>query len=216
MEEDPKLLAARKWFGYGRWNSPYWFLGMEPGGTDDHASYEAWQSLGGTELIDCREHHLRSGFSKWHQGDRPPTQATWRRLIQLLLGFKGEFADLNSVRTYQKNPWGSIDGETAVLEVSALHARSLSEDVDRNTYRDKRIATLGERLKEHRPRFVIMYGLGYRDIFEQVIGAPLRNGHAWQGSSLCALVEHPTARPGKSPQWWIEKGKEIRSMIQGR
>lgn len=37
IEEDPKVLAARNWFGYGRWDAPYWFLGMEPGGTDDHA-----------------------------------------------------------------------------------------------------------------------------------------------------------------------------------
>ena len=213
IEEDPKVLAARNWFGYGRWDAPYWFLGMEPGGTDDHASYETWKHLGGEELIGCREHHLKSGFIKWHQGERPPTQSTWRRLIQLLLGFKGESATLDSVRMYQKNQWGALDGETAVLEISALHARGLSEDIERVTHRTERISTLNKRLKEHHPIFVIMYGLGYKGIYEQIVGEPFRNGFAWQGSSLCALVEHPTARLGRPAEWWIKKGREIRSMI---
>lgn len=41
--------AARKWFGYGRWDAPYWFVGMEPGGTEDASSYESWKRLGGGE-----------------------------------------------------------------------------------------------------------------------------------------------------------------------
>jgi hypothetical protein len=45
--DDTKALAARSWFGYGRGEAPYWFIGMEPGGSDDHASYEAWKQLGG-------------------------------------------------------------------------------------------------------------------------------------------------------------------------
>lgn len=65
--------AARRWFGYGRWAAPYWFVGMEPGGTDEHASYESWVGLGACALIDCRDHHedsnRRAGktVTKWHQ-----------------------------------------------------------------------------------------------------------------------------------------------------
>ena len=114
---------------------------------------------------------------------------------------------------YQKNRWGSLDGETAVLEISALHAKGLSEDVERVTHRAARISTLNKRLKEYHPIFVIMYALGYKDIYEQIVGDPFRNGFAWQGSTLCALVEHPTARPGKLAEWWINKGKDIWSMI---
>lgn len=161
MLEDAKELAARFWFGYGRWDAPYWFLGMEPGGTDDHASFEAWLHLGGKDLIDCREHHFKSNFNKWHFGERPPTQGTWRGLIQLLLSFKGESPDLDSVRTYQKNQWGSVNGETAVLEVSALHAKNLEVDVDRTTHRNERIATLNKRLIAEQPIFMIMYGTKY-------------------------------------------------------
>jgi hypothetical protein len=42
----PKALAAQGWFGYGRWDAPYWFVGTEPGGTNDHASYDASVRLG--------------------------------------------------------------------------------------------------------------------------------------------------------------------------
>lgn len=41
MSDDAKAAAAKSWFGYGRWNAKYWFIGMEPGGNDGHASYEA-------------------------------------------------------------------------------------------------------------------------------------------------------------------------------
>jgi hypothetical protein len=159
--DDPKALAARSWFGYGRWDAPYWFVGMEPGGTDDHASHEVWMQLGGTELIDCRAHCLGTNFSKWHGGDRPPTQPTWRRLIQLLLGYEGRPGDLDAVSVYQRDKWGALKGDTASVEVSALHAASLDILVDRDAYRDQRITILKERLEANRPKFVVFYGLGY-------------------------------------------------------
>jgi hypothetical protein len=187
--DDPKALAARSWFGYGRWDAPYWFVGMEPGGTDDHASHEVWMQLGGTELIDCRAHCLGTNFSKWHGGDRPPTQPTWRRLIQLLLGYEGKPSDLDAVSVYQRDKWGALKGDTASVEVSALHAASLDILVDRDAYRDQRITILKERLEAYRPKFVVFYGLGYSGIYEKIANARFDiNGYAWRGSTLCALA----------------------------
>ncbi len=60
VTHDAKSIAARHWFGYGRWSAPYWFVGMEPGSDDDPASYESWLALAGPlreGLIDCKEHH---------------------------------------------------------------------------------------------------------------------------------------------------------------
>jgi hypothetical protein len=192
--DDLKALAARNWFGYGRWDAPYWFIGMEPGGTDDLASYEEWMRLGGTELIDCRAHHLGTKLTKWHGGHRPPTQPTWRRLIQLLLGYKGKPADLDSASIYQRDSWGSLNGDTALLEVSALHAKNLAATVDRNAYRDRRIAILKGRLETNRPKFVVFYGLGYQSVYEKIANARFdANGYACRGSTLCVLVVGPTA-----------------------
>lgn len=217
--DDPKALAARSWFGYGRWDAPYWFIGMEPGGTDDHASYEVWMQLGGTELIDCRAHHLGTNFSKWHGGHRPPTQPTWRRLIQLLLGYEGKPADGDAVSIYQHDKWGALGGDTALLEVSALHAKNLATLVNRNAYRDQRIATLKERLEAYRPKFVVFYGLGYKGIYAKIANARFdARGYAWRGSSLCALVVGPTGpnipAEMKSPEWWVMKGREMRAAAE--
>src|ERR1700683_2398212 len=114
LPKDAKSLAAENWFGYGRWDAPYWFVGMEPGGTDDDANYDSWMELGGYELINCRRHHLHplnSMHTKWFVGERPPTQTTWRRLIQLLLAFKDRESGLEAARFYQRDHLGTSDDE---------------------------------------------------------------------------------------------------------
>jgi hypothetical protein len=224
---DPKMLAASYWYGYGRWAAPYWFVGMEPGGTDDHASYESWQRLGGAKLIDCRQHHLDTKFFRWHVRQPPkdlPTQPTWRRLIQLLLAYQGKPADLEAVRSYQPKAWGAIDGETAVVELGALHAPSLRTKVDRKTYRDARIDVLGERLRNCGPTFAVFYGYDYQPDYERIVGGRFGpDNFAWSASTLCALAPGPTAPcPKTSPdqwgkdQWWIDLGRRMRVMVDER
>lgn len=209
--------ASREWFGYGRWDAPYWFVGMEPGGTDDIAWYDTWLRLGGTELCDCRDHHLGTNFSKWHSESRPPPQWTWRRLIQLLLGYEGKPADADAVSVYQRDRWGSLNGDTALAEVSALRARSMGVNVDRTTYSDHRISILQERLAANKPTFVVFYGVTYRAIYEQIAQTQFdASGYAWHGPTLCVLVVHPAARgissEMKSSDWWVRKGGEIRTI----
>jgi hypothetical protein len=133
--------AARRWFGYGRWAAPYWFVGMEPGGTDEHASYESWHGLGGHSLIDCREHHEDSNrrakrtVTRWHH-PVPPVQKTWGPLIQIVLAFEGRASKRDDIATYQRDHWGRTSGNTAVLEISALHApNTTSRSSGRSTAR---------------------------------------------------------------------------------
>jgi hypothetical protein len=210
--------AARDWYGYGQWSAPYWLIGMEPGGSDDATSYDVWQQLGGDELIDCRKHHLESGFKDWHEARRPPTQPTWRRLIQLILAFRGEPTDMDAVSLYQRDHFGSVDGETAVIELSALHAPSLSVSVDRMRHRDERVLTIKRRFKEYRPKLAIFYGRTpvYRDAYEQIIGASFNSDDvALVGTILCALVPHPTWQGGPAPEYWVELGRCLRRRADG-
>ena len=219
VNNDARALACQSWFGYGRWDAPYWFIGMEPGGEDDIAWYDTWLRLGGDELCDCREHHLGTNYPKWHGRDLPPTQPTWLRLIQLLLGYGGKQADkLDAIRVYQKDEWGSSNGETALLEVSAIRAKSLATAVERNTFREQRIVTLRNRLERYQPTFAVFYGFEYSDIYEKIANARFdADGYALSGSTLCVLLRHPTAQNNpkamKSGDWWAAKGQKMRRRI---
>lgn len=199
---------------------------MEPGGDDTHASYDAWLALGGDELIDCRAHHQweletqgidNPDWTKWHRRDRPNVlQATWRPLILMLLAYKGESCDRESVRVYQRDDWGMSLGETAVIELNALHARSLAAKVEREVYRPKRIVTIRERMVENRPAFAVFYGTQYRTFYEEIVGHAFdEDGFASSGDTTCVLVPH-SARSGKTNCWWARRGVEIRRRCESR
>jgi hypothetical protein len=72
------MCAAEHWFGYGSWDAPYWFVGMEPGGDDDHASYDTWLALDPKMdgLIDCREHHVERDGLRFR--NREVLRKAWR------------------------------------------------------------------------------------------------------------------------------------------
>jgi len=218
---DPREAASRDWYGYGRWDAPYWFIGMEPGGDDDLKSYEAREALAPdrTGLIDCRRHHMSSTdpkWTRWHRDGPRRTQPTWRRLIQVLLGYKGEPTDLDSVCQYQRTDLGSLTGETAVVELGELHAPGLATKLDRETYRNGRIETLHDRLVEREPTFALCYGLTFREHFEKVVGSAFEDGFTSCGPTLCVLTPGPTSARGDAwgrPEWWIAKGLEIRNRV---
>lgn len=174
-------LAAEKWYGYGRWGAPYWFVGPEPGmrraeGDNLLARCDAWLRLGRgelLELLDARAHHEAFGLNKYYdrtvsmkhavdgRGTRPPTQDTWRQLICLLLSYEGRRNDIDAIGDYQCDGWGSAKGETCVVELSALAAQRLStKRDDRMTFRVTRAEHLRQRAVEHAPKFVVMYGGG--------------------------------------------------------
>lgn len=211
---NPKALAARSWLGYGRWEAPYWFVGMEPGGKDADASYVTWwKRFHGAELIDCREHHLASNSTEWHRDNRPPTQPTWLQLIQLVLAYEGEPTSVDAARAYQQFRWGTLTGDTASLWTSAIHAKSHA--LSSSSHREERTSTIRERLIRYTPKFAVFYGTTDTGIYERVAGAPFTNGYAWSGSTLCVLVQHPTGgRPPLPGEWWVAKGREIRAVLE--
>jgi ribosomal protein L44E len=223
---DVKVQAAETWFGYGRWDAPYWFIGKEPGGADDLEQYASWLRLGGSELIDCRRHDLDCPSKRepgmWHGGERPPLQPTWRPLIAMVLAFEGApVYDDAAVRRYQDERWGRTDGDTAVLELSAIAAPSLAhEDAMRLMNVPERIATFRRHLAETPPRFVVFYGLGmdpvhgvpylehWSDIAQHAltIGEPVR-----VGQTVFVAERHPTAH-GTTNEHWMDLGRRVRSL----
>jgi hypothetical protein len=82
---------AEHFFGYGRWEAPYWFIGREAAMDNDGknslaARYDSWKQLGCFPVVDCAAHHRGFGhrgfgFTKWHQ-PHPPTRRTWRQFMR--------------------------------------------------------------------------------------------------------------------------------------
>ncbi|MBV8371574.1 MAG: hypothetical protein JO036_21900 [Candidatus Eremiobacteraeota bacterium] len=224
---EPKALAAAHWFGYGRWDAPYWFIGKEPGGADDPEQYASWQRLGGNELIDCNDHDrdcAAGGPGLWHGPEPGPNlQPTWRPLIAMTLAFEGaQTWDAHAARRYQDERWGRTEGDTAVLELSAVAAKSVAHgEAMRLLHLPERIATLRAHLARTPPRFVVFYGLGtdpvhnvpYLHHWREIAQADLEVDQPVRVGETAFVVEkHPTAH-GTTTQHWMDLGRRVHKML---
>jgi hypothetical protein len=69
--------------------------------------------------------------------------------------------EADAARRYQDERWGRADGDTAVLELSAIAPKSVSYVDDfRLSHVEERISLFRRRLREQPPKFVVFYGLG--------------------------------------------------------
>jgi hypothetical protein len=171
---------------------------MEPGGEDDSAWYETWRTLDPKKqgLIDCRAHHERAAASDpraatpWYQDGPPHIQDTWGPLIRTLLRFQGRPVTDSDVARYQRNEWGSRDGDTALIELSALRASGLTKKQDARTmYRKERIEDIRSHLnRKTKSGFALFYGLTYKKPNAGIAGDFGGEGYVWNKETLCVLV----------------------------
>lgn len=207
---------AEHFFGYGRWDAPYWFIGPEAGmgkdGIDGIAvRYESWKRLGCAPVVDCAAHHLGFGFTKWHQS-HPPTQATWRQLIRVLLAYKGLPTDTETVRQYQRDNWGRSRDETCVIELSGLPAPNMRTQQDRTTFVSRRIEQIRESALKYKPEFILMYGQGNRMEWERIVeGAFDSHGLRRMGQTVVAIANHPVTM-GLGNEYWVNLGRLLNQM----
>lgn len=167
---------AQYCYGYGRWDAPYWFIGPEQGqrrveNGDLGPRLSAWVKLGSRELCDCEEFHQKINEHAWHREGK--LQSTWKRLIRLLMAFLEQPTDTATLREYQRKRWGMADAETCVIELFGLAANNLSISRDRQPFRKERIATIRERIRVNRPKLVVMYGTGQREICFRLVSMKL-------------------------------------------
>jgi hypothetical protein len=214
--------------GYGDLRAPLWFVGMEEGGGRDVDDLvrrvDAWEVRGRQRLEDLAGFHRAIGMSRHFEAPYP-LQRTWGPLSRVLQASRGASTTLSELRHVQATQLGTYGGGAALLELLPLPApntntwpyAALAKHVpalrDRVTYRDTyehvRLAMLRALIEEGRPRAVICYGLGYRESWTALAGAPLRSitiaeracyaGEA-SGSMLLA-VPHPVAHGGTNSFW---------------
>ena len=212
---------ARECFGYGRWKAPYWFIGLEEGmsGTlEDRV--KAWQKLGKEGLSDCKQFHHEIKVYK-HHIDFPPLESTWRVLMLILLTYLGRGSSEKELKSYQSDQLGMANGETALLELFGLPAKNLEEGLkqkgqhfSKNLVDDihhRRLLKIHERIREHAPELVVMYGTTRKEEFGRLAG---RKMERWdtirRGPTLMTLIPHPTSRPGVTNERWVQHAKALR------
>jgi hypothetical protein len=225
MDMDDLKSMARTRYGYGTWAAPFWFLGPEEGlaeseNNDLAKRIEAWRFFGTRELDDCRDFHTRIDVTTWH-GEDAILQSTWRKLLLTLMARLGRPTDCATRLSYQRNEWGRQHGETCVIELSGLAAHSLKVERDRECFRAERIVEIRERIRDHKPEFVVMYGKSrkYRKAWNEIANgakaisegdftfADLRKS----GPTTLALTPAPTSF-GPTNENWIELGEKLRKL----
>lgn len=213
MDADVREMAERS-YGYGRWDAPYWFIGPEQAQArveenDLKERVKAWSLFGKYELDDCRAFHAQIRETRWHR-NKPALQPTWRPLMILLMAFLGKSIDNETLRTYQRDRWGSRSGETCVIELSGLAAASLKVDRDRESFREERIRVIKERMGENQPRLVVMYGMAQLDAWKEISGCRFEKGDIEKpGSTIFSVQKHPVT-PGLKNSHWEQAGMKLR------
>lgn len=214
---------ARRCYGYGSWDAPFWFIGPEQGmdrreNNDLTRRAGAWSDLGKPEVCDCREFHARIGITKHHQS-KPPLQRTWRSMMLLLMSFLEKAFDNENLRAYQRDHWGMCGGNTCVIELGGFPARSFRVFRDRERFRAERIATIRERMNVANPALVVMYGAGAKQHYQAITGQLFSNentkglpvGFLQRGPTKIAFTPHSVAF-GMKDAYWVELGKKLRQM----
>ncbi|MBD2694520.1 hypothetical protein [Anabaena catenula] len=179
-----ELLEKRieTFYGYGNYEGKYWFIGMEEAGGEDFEDINfrinTWEKRGKNEIDDVAEYHEYMGW--WDE----KIQNTWKGLIRITLSANGkDNIDVEDIRKYQLDQLGRKDKETCLLELLPLPSPSIDNWIyarhsqlpflsDREIYRnyciEKRINHISQRIKEHKPKAVVFYGMGYEYYWRKI------------------------------------------------
>jgi len=213
---DQQRALALGWYGYGRWHAPYWFIGIEPGGDELDACVRMWNALGREELLDIAAHHAEHEFD-WFSDAATKPQATWQRLIWLLLSYQNIEPTAAAVLEYQKKRLGRANDETALVELSALPANNVGIPRPRMLFRSERVEIIRERLLAHQPRFAIFYSPDngrdrrYVDAWNAITKANLvRDVPALVGRTACVMTYHPNGKWAKA--YWVSIADKLRNL----
>jgi len=205
-------------YGYGTFQAPIWFVGMEEGGGGSFEEIRrrlaAWDTLGRHALEDVVEYHKMFGVERfWNEP--VVLQPTWASIIRVLLGSRGLSPTTEEVKTFQRETLGRANSGTCLIELLPLPSpntatwlyaslSSLPKLQSRKTYltyySPLRIQQIQALIAEYRPPIVVFYGLGYLPLWQAVADNALRPsepagfymGH--HGSSTFVAIKHPASR----------------------
>ena len=232
---DDLLLSEfmNKFYGYGNFAAPYWFIGMEEGGGDSFEEVTrrltVWDQRGRHEIEDVVDYHIALGITHWFN-EKPKLQPTWAKLIRVLLTIEGEPPTKEEVRAFQQKQWARSNGNVNLMELLPLPSPStrhwlyadhseLPDLSSRDAYRQKwstlRIQGLQERIATHQPKAVIFYSFGYLPYWNHVVGGELQPALSdtiythRSPTTLFLVLKHPVAT-GITSDYFHQAGRFIR------
>ena len=214
--------------GYGNIALDYWFIGMEEGGGGslDEVSRRLaeWEAHGKPELEDVCSFHEDLGMPEFFH-EPVKLQRTWAQLCRIFLSYQGLPTDIKGMRQFQKDHLGRENDSTCLLELLPLPSPGTNRwfypqwtEIDflktREEYIKKmiplRIGKLREQIRIHKPKFVVCYGKGYAEHWEEIAGVTFRespSGFSWakDGQTLFVNMKHPVAQ-GVTNQYFCDVG----------
>jgi len=183
----------QSFYGHGNLNSDYWFISLEEGGTYSEEKIQKrlniWKKRGFKELEDCKSFHFEFGTKdekKWFGFDNEKPiaakiQPTWKNYIRLFFYATKNNKFINAedktkqneiLRRYQRDNFGSLNGDMAIMELRPLPSRKQTEWIynsiskidylkDKDTYKryidDSRIKKLIEFVDKYNPKYVVFF-----------------------------------------------------------
>lgn len=227
---------ATGFLGYGSYDAPVWFVGMEEGGGNDLEQVSQrikwWDRRRRRELEDVVGYHSEFGVTQFWE-DKPKLQATWGKLIRLLLADtlhdEPEMAR-KQICDYQRDKWGRANSKTCLLELLPMPSPSkkqwqysawrklIPQLASRAEYRKwilpVRISAIRERIKKYRPAKVVFYGIGYRKYWQMIteinfVESDLSGLYLAQtGETSFFMTPHPAAH-GRTNVYWQKIGESV-------
>ncbi|WP_371055201.1 hypothetical protein [Rhodosalinus sp. K401] len=224
---------ASGFYGYGDFDSPLWFIGMEEGGGDSAGEVtnriRAWQQRGCSPLEDVAEYHdafIESGFSSITK------QNTWSALSRIQLAYNSGSKSGLSVRNHWRQQLGRRGSATCIMELNPLPSPSittwkypeftdmpfLASRIAYNArYRSGRIASIKDMNVQHAPKAVIFYGKKYESFWAEIAGVPFEreqfHSRAVKGCTTFISIHHPNARVrGKTNDYLENLGTTLRDV----
>jgi hypothetical protein len=132
----------------------------------------------------------------------------------LLMTFLERPTDDQALSKYQRDEWGKLTGETCVIELSGLAAHSSKVSRDRTRFLPERITTIRERMLHFKPDLVVMYGMGEKLHFEEIIQRRFAPENVLAlGPTRAALAYHPASWGDRaSDRYFEDLGKALRRL----
>lgn len=135
MNEERTAHYLTNFFGYGNWDSDFWFVGMEEGGGSEYNLVNnkidafSLNNEDHSRLVDNYDFQVHKVGAPYNNealqflGPRPDgrkvqLQSYWSKMIRVLLGFNAMEIDNESIREFQRMHWGRIHDN----EFSLKHA----------------------------------------------------------------------------------------------